>query len=112
METIILEKLKARIESTLKHQAEFRSGRLCVDHNNTCRIILEQSSEYQSPLYLMFVDFEKAFDRVNRECVWVSLIARAIPEKIVTVIKESYNNARCFMLHNGQLSDSSMRVKE
>ncbi|XP_055906489.1 uncharacterized protein LOC129941786 [Eupeodes corollae] len=53
----------------------------------------------------MFVDFEKAFDQVNRECIYRSLIAREIPEKIVAVIKESYNNGRCFVLHNGQLSD-------
>ena len=107
MARIILERIKDRINSTLKrHQAGFRSGRSCTDHINTLRIILEQSTEMNSSLYLMFVDFEKAFDRVNREYIWESLSRKGIPEKLIAVIKASYVNARCSVLHNGQLTRS------
>ncbi|XP_055910819.1 uncharacterized protein LOC129945187 [Eupeodes corollae] len=86
MPTIILERIKSKIESTLKrHQAGFHSARSCVDHVNTLRIILEQSSEYQSPTYLMFVDFEKAFVSVSRYVIWRFLVARGIPDKIVAI---------------------------
>ncbi|XP_055923229.1 uncharacterized protein LOC129953791 [Eupeodes corollae] len=69
-------------------------------------IILEQSSEYQSPLYLMFFDFEKGFNHVSPHVIWRSLVARGILDKIFAVTKESYNYTRCFLLHNGQLSDA------
>lgn len=107
MARIILERIKARIEATLgRHQAGFRSRHSCVDHINTLRIIIEQSAELKSPLHLMFVDFEKAFDRVNREFIWKSLSRRGIHPKIVAIIKESYNNARCFVSHYGQMTDA------
>jgi len=44
----------------------FHKGRSCTDQVNTLRIILEQFNEFQSPLYLIFIDFEKAFDSINR----------------------------------------------
>jgi hypothetical protein len=59
----------------------------------------------------MFVDFEKAFDRVNQEQIWSALSRRAIPEKIIAIIKESYLNASCRALHTGQLSES-FKVKQ
>jgi hypothetical protein len=57
-------------------------------------------------LHLMFVDFEKAFDRVNQEDIWSALSRRGIPEKIIAIIKESYLNASCHLLNFGQLSES------
>jgi hypothetical protein len=54
----------------------------------------------------MFVDFEKAFDRVNREYIWSALSRRGIPEKVIAIIKESYLNASYRVLHSGQLSES------
>jgi hypothetical protein len=42
-----------------KEQAGFRPKWSCTDQINTLRIIIEQSSEFQSPLYLVFVDYRK-----------------------------------------------------
>ena len=39
---------------------------VCVDHIHMLRIIIEQSAKYRSDLHLVFVDFEKAFDSVDR----------------------------------------------
>ncbi|XP_055912374.1 uncharacterized protein LOC129946265 [Eupeodes corollae] len=54
----------------------------------------------------MLVDFEKAFNRVSRDVIWRSLVARGIPDKIVAIIKESYNSEMGFVLDNEQLSDA------
>jgi hypothetical protein len=48
----------------------FHKGKSCIDQVNTLRIILEQFNEFQSPLYLTFIDFEKAFDSINRNKMW------------------------------------------
>ncbi|XP_073821541.1 uncharacterized protein [Musca autumnalis] len=73
--TLILQKIQPVIDETLrKEQAGFRPGRSCVDHVNTLRIIIEQSIEYNSPLYLLFIDFERAFDTVYRDAIWLTLL--------------------------------------
>ena len=48
-------------------QAGFRKERSCTDQIATLLIILEQSLEWNSPLYVNFIDYEKAFDSVDRE---------------------------------------------
>ena len=64
---VILDRLKDHLYSTKdREQAGFRPGSFCVDHINTLRLIIEQSTEYRSDLHLVFVDFEKAFDNVDR----------------------------------------------
>ena len=64
---IILERLKEALDVKLRpEQAGFRQGRSCTDHIATLRIIIEQSLEWQSPLYMTFVDFEKAFESEYR----------------------------------------------
>nr|KAG5685711.1 hypothetical protein BaRGS_027976 [Batillaria attramentaria] len=67
---IILERLKTALDKTLREeQAGFRNDRSCTDHIATMRIIIEQSLEWQTPLYSTFVDFQKAFDSVDREVI-------------------------------------------
>ena len=98
---VILDRINDHLYSTLdREQAGFRPGSSCVDHNNTLRIIIEQSAEYRADLQLVFVDFEKAFDSVVER----ALRTRGIPNKIVSVLKSTYNGAKCRVLHNGTLS--------
>ena len=87
-----------------REQAGFRPGSSRVDHINTLRLIIEQSAEYRSDLHLVFVDFEKAFDSVDREVLRMALRRRGMPNKIVSVIKSTYNGAKCRVLHNSTLS--------
>jgi hypothetical protein len=74
-----------------KEQAGFRKHRSCVDLINTLRIILEQSVEWQAILYVTFIDFEKAFDSVNREVMWLTLQEYGIPRKIIQIIQMLYD---------------------
>jgi hypothetical protein len=103
---IILERVKTHLESKLDdEQAGFRAGSSCIDHINTLRIIIEQCVEFRSPLHLLFIDFEKAFDSVRREYIWTALKNKGIPEKIIAIIKASYDGATCRVLHRGKLSE-------
>ena len=68
---IILERIKKALDETLREeQAGFRQDRSCTDHIATLRIIIEQSLEWETPLYSVFVDFQKAFDSVDRDVIW------------------------------------------
>ena len=65
---IVLSRLTAVLEKDLRpQQAGFRPGRSCSDHIFTLRQILEQSKEWNTPLYISFIDLEKAFDSIHRE---------------------------------------------
>jgi hypothetical protein len=57
----MLGRLKGALDKKLRpEQAGFRQGRSCNDH-----IIIEQSIEWQTPLYSTSVDFKKAVDSVD-----------------------------------------------
>ena len=48
-------------------QAGFREDMSCTDKIATLRSILEQSLKWNSPVYATFVDYENAFNSVDRE---------------------------------------------
>ena len=53
--------------------------------------------EFDSSLYINFVDYEKAFDSLDRDTLWKLLRHYGIPEKIITLIRNT---------HAGQLTES------
>ena len=62
------------------------------------RNIIEQVIEWNSNLYICFVDFEKAFDSVHRETLWKLLKICGIPDKLVNMIKTMYRNSKCAVI--------------
>ena len=60
--------MKVEVDKTMwEEQTGFRQDRSCTDLIATLRIIVEQSIEWNSSLYVNFVDCEKAFDSLDRE---------------------------------------------
>ena len=103
---IILNRMIKYVNTKLRpEQASFRNGRSCIDHIDTLRIIIEQSVEMRFPLYHMFVDYEKAFDLTNKECIWTKLGNIGVPIKIISLIQSSYEAFPCKVFHDGNLSE-------
>ena len=104
---IILERLKDAIDEQLRpEQAGFRKDKSCTDQIATLRIIIEQSLEWQSPLYMNFIDFQKAFDSIDRETIWKLLQHYGIPPIFLNLIKQLYHEATCQIIHNGKLTEA------
>ena len=104
---ILLERIKKAVDPELRdQQAGFRRNRSCADQIATLRIIVEQSLEWNSPLYVNFIDYEKAFDSVDRETLWKLLRHYGVPEKITNLIRCIYQDMSCKVNHAGQLSES------
>ena len=102
----MLERIRDPLISPIDaEQAGFRAGSSCYDHINLVSIIIEQCEEFRSDLHMIFIDFEKAFHKVNRDCIWQDLRKRSIPEKIIAIIKGTYDGAKCRVLHKGKLSE-------
>lgn len=57
-------------------------------------------------MYLLFLDFEQAFDSVDRNFLWKVLQDRKVPAKIINLIKEAYNGYNCRVIHRNNVSDN------
>uniref|UniRef100_A0AAV2JSU2 Reverse transcriptase domain-containing protein n=1 Tax=Knipowitschia caucasica TaxID=637954 RepID=A0AAV2JSU2_KNICA len=104
---ILLNRMKDAVDPHLRdQQAGFRKERSCTDQIATLRIILEQSLEWNSPMYVNFIDYEKAFDSVDRQSLWKLLRHYGVPEKITNIIRKSYEGMTCRIVHGRQLTDA------
>ncbi|KIH63093.1 hypothetical protein ANCDUO_06612 [Ancylostoma duodenale] len=64
--------INQRVEGILdaeqpREQAGFRRNYSTIDHLHAINELMERCSEYQIPLFIAFVDYEKAFDTVENE---------------------------------------------
>ena len=104
---ILLKRIEKAIDTTLREeQAGFRRGRGCMDQIFALRNILEQSIEWNSPLCINFIDFQKAFDSIHWESLWRILQAYGIPPKIISLIKMFYVNFECSIILENTLTES------
>ena len=62
--------------------------------------------EWNTGLYMVFVDFEKAFDSLDREVLWKILRHNGVPEKIVRMIRIFYDGFQARVLNEGEMTGS------
>ena len=86
-------RLRDAVDKVLREeQCGFRKGGECVDQVITLRLIIEKSLRCQTPLVLSFIDYEQAFDSVDRRELAKVLSLYGIPEKYIKVICAMYEN--------------------
>ena len=103
---IILSRIKSKVDEKLRpNQAGFRPNRSTTDQITTLRIIIEQSKEWNSQLFVNFIDYKKAFDSLDRTSLWKILRHYGIPQKIVNIIKSMYEGGGGKVMFKGKLSD-------
>ncbi|VDP65291.1 unnamed protein product [Schistosoma curassoni] len=99
--------MKDAVDAQLRdQQAVFRKDRSCTDQRATLRIIIEQSVEWNSSLYINFIDYEKAFDSVDRGTLWKLHRHYGVPENIVNITWSSYDGLQCKVVYGGHLTDA------
>ena len=57
----------------LDEQNGFRKGRSCLEHLSTLTCIAETRLKHKQSTFITFVDFSKAYDRIDRRLLWVKL---------------------------------------
>ena len=84
---VLLNRIEEAIDVNLRQeQAGFRTGKGCMDQIFSLRNIIAQSTEWNAPLCIGFIDFKKAFDSIHHETLWKILRHYGLPQKIVGLI--------------------------
>ena len=86
---ILLNRLSSHItpEVMPETQCGFRSNRSTVDMIFCLRQLQEKCIEQDRSLYIVFVDFTKAFDTVGRTGLWQLMRKYECPEKFTTMME-------------------------
>ena len=107
---LILNRIVPFVEPLLRNnQNGFRKGRSTLSQILCLRRIIEETQACKKDLALVFVDFSKAFDSVDREKMLEILELYGIPNKIIAAINALYTGTSCTVLtSDGETSPFSI----
>lgn len=86
---IIVNRIRYKV-TTSEEQQGFRANRSTVDAIFIVRQLIEKAIEFNKPMFICFVDFTKAFDRIKLDDVLKSLEKNKIDYKLRRIVKELY----------------------
>ena len=105
--------LNARLTSFLEfhqtlgeEQAGFRENYSTTDHVFTLSCLLDILLSQKKRLYCAFIDYSKAFDRVNRSFLWQKLLNIGVSGRILTLVQDLYFKAKSRVLVGNVVSSS------
>jgi hypothetical protein len=75
-----------------EEQNGFRRGRSCADSYFSLKLIIEKHREFNIETHLALIDFEKAFDNINRNTLLDILAADNVPDQVIHAIHNIYSN--------------------
>ena len=88
--------IERRLRSDLtfsNQQYGFIPGKSTTDALFALRVLMEKYREGQKELLCVFVDLEKAYDKVPREEVWYCMRKSGLVEKYVRIVQDMYDDS-------------------
>ena len=92
---VMLKILQARLQQYVNRelpdvQAGFRKDRGTRDQIANIHRIIEKAREFQKKIYFCFIDYTKAFDRVDHNKLWKILKEIGIPDHLNCLLRNLY----------------------
>lgn len=103
--TAVLKDILEEVVTTAEEQQGFRKNRGTTDAIFMVRQLMEKSIEFNKPLFLCFVDLEKAFDRVRKGDVLQILNERNVPRYLIELVSDLNTNTRTQIVAREGLTD-------
>ncbi|XP_061621461.1 uncharacterized protein LOC133474126 [Phyllopteryx taeniolatus] len=92
-ERVVEARLRTEV-SICEQQYGFMPRKSTTDALFALRMLMEKYREGQKELHCVFVDLEKAYDRVPREELWYCMRKSGVAEKYVRIIQDMYEGSR------------------
>ena len=90
-ERVIEHRLRGMTRVTM-NQFGFMPGRSTIEAIFLIRHVMERYREQKKDLHMVFIDLEKAYDKIPQNVMWWALDRHKVPTKYVALIKDMYNN--------------------
>ena len=91
-ERVIEQRLRRYVDIS-ENQFGFMPGRSTMDAIFIMRQLMEYHRDKKKDLHMVFIDLEKAYDRVPREVLWWALARKGVSRKYIDLIKDMYEGA-------------------
>ena len=86
-------------------QNGFSCGRCTGDHITSLSLIVKSRIKLKKDTFASFIDFSKAYDRIDRSLLWHKLSQIGIDGKMLRSLKSLYENVKCTARVNGVHSE-------
>ncbi|KAK3531040.1 hypothetical protein QTP70_007883 [Hemibagrus guttatus] len=93
-ERVVEAGFKRKVVEICEQQYCFMPRKSTTDAIFALRILMEKYRDGQRELHCVFVDLEKAYDRVPREELWYCMRKSGVAEKYVRVVQDMYERSR------------------
>jgi hypothetical protein len=91
--------------SIVDEQNGFHPLRNCIDHIYVLYSVLQNRMLRKEDTYCCFIDIKKAFDSVNRTCLYYKLLNMGVKGNMLHAIKSLYQNPKCAVRINNMYTD-------
>ena len=100
-----LQKFSEEVNLIKENQGGFRKNYSTIDNIFVLNTILSLMKAKKKKLYCIFIDFEKAFDKVWRLGLWNKMLFNDINGKMFNIIYNMYQCIKSRIVFNGEISD-------
>jgi hypothetical protein len=107
----VIEHRFRRATRVTQNQFGFMPRRSTMEAIFLLQQLMERYREQKKDLHMVFIDLEKAYDKVPRNFMWWALEKHKVPTKYITLIKDMYKDVvTCVRTCDGDTSDFPIKI--
>jgi hypothetical protein len=107
----VIEHRFRRATRVTQNQFGFMPRRSTMEAIFLLQQLMERYREQKKDLHMVFIDLEKAYDKVPRNFMWWALEKHKVPTKYITLVKDMYKDVvTCVRTCDGDTSDFPIKI--